>query len=113
MNKSRSGISTAISNLETRLGSRYVAEAGQDFPLLTRVRASTKKSSNCSGPLTRSAARSTRFTSLRGELRIEITDNLITMQRMKIVAVENSEEGDARRDHQYPYDAGAGTMSSL
>ena len=86
LNISRSAISTAISDLETRLG----------FTLCRRGRAGFSVTDACSrvydqmlqffGSIeTFRDQINAIHTSLRGELRIGITDNLISMQRMKIV----------------------------
>lgn len=86
LNISRSAISTAISDLETRLGFMLcnrgrsgfsVTDAGaRVYDEMRKLFSSIDTFKNHINAI---------HTSLRGELRIGLTDNLISMQRMKIV----------------------------
>ncbi|WP_321897165.1 LysR family transcriptional regulator [Burkholderia cepacia] len=86
LNISRSAISTAISDLETRLGLTLCRRGRAGFSVTDAGARVYEKMLELFGSIDAFRSQINRIhTSLRGELRIGITDNLISMQRMKIV----------------------------
>lgn len=86
LNISRSAISIAISDLETRLGFMLCRRGRSGFSLTDAGAQVYEKMLALFGSIdTFRSQINTIHSSLRGELRIGLTDNLISMQRMKIV----------------------------
>lgn len=86
LNISRSAISTAISDLETRLGFTLCRRGRAGFSVTDAGSRVYEQMLQLFGSIeTFRDQINAIHTSLRGELRIGITDNLISMQRMKIV----------------------------
>nr|WP_284504686.1 LysR family transcriptional regulator [Caballeronia sp. ATUFL_M1_KS5A] len=87
LNISRPAISAAISDLETRLGFRLCRRGRSGFSVTDAGTRVYERMLEFFDSLELFRDRINEIhTSLRGELRIGITDNLISMQRMKIVS---------------------------